>query len=136
MRIVRDAREVGTYALVAAILCGCTQEDAFDYIEEGIEPRIKHKMKYNEKDDIIDIIILKIREGKTYEDIAEIYNISTYSVYGKIRRMRDRKDTRDMVALREAGLYYREIAEFYKDITPQGIQRRITRYKEEIENGD
>lgn len=129
--ISRDiSLDICKYALTLSILCGYTPEGAFDYIEEGIRP----KHKFASQNHVIDMVIMKIREGKTYAEIGEVYNIDKPdNIYGKIRRMRDKRDTKDMVAMREVGLYYYEIAEFY-DLSKQAVHYRITNYEKEVQH--
>lgn len=127
--INNDVREVGVCALYLAAIEGYNRDDALEYIETGKQYKRK-KYQANTTDEKIDMVKMKIRDGRAYAEIAEVFGLSSSNVvYNKLKRMQDKKDTKDMVAMRKAGLYYYEIAKFYGDITKQGVHYRITRFR-------
>ncbi|MCG8514540.1 MAG: hypothetical protein MI740_10390 [Halanaerobiales bacterium] len=129
MPLVRDYREVGVCALIVAALAGYSTEVALEYIETGEKPKQKTNSFNYIGDDVIDMVVMKVREGKTYKEIAEFYNIKTLNVYSKIRRLKNKRKSEDMYKLRQAGLYYYEISGFYGSITRQAVHQRIQKIK-------
>lgn len=128
MNFIRDSREIGIYALVLATIKGYTPEAALEYIETGKLTQRKDQQRYNSRNDVIDMIVMRVKEDMTYADIAEIYSLRAGdNIWRKIKRLTDKRNSHDMYLLREAGLYYYEIAELY-GISKQAIHNRIQRY--------
>jgi hypothetical protein len=122
----KNAKMVGICACLLSIIKGYTPDDAIEFIETEKKPKGKHR--FNSQKDIIDMITMKMNDDLSYREIAEIYNIDVSTIYRKINRMKKRLDTEDMVAMKEAGFYYREIENFYDNqISKQAIQQRVTR---------
>jgi hypothetical protein len=120
MKIAAEAEEVGVCACALAILKGYTVEGALDYINTLEKPNIR----FNDSDSKIDMAFLRIREKKTYKSIGNLFNLSADNVFRKLERLKKRRKSDDMKKLREKGLYFREIADFY-GLSPQAIHQRL-----------
>lgn len=76
-----------------------TPEEAFDllYIEERAT-RGKPSRRYNktiDDKDIKDMMKLKFEQGYTYKEIADMYGVTAYTVYGRIRNYKKKEDAPD-----------------------------------------
>lgn len=74
------------YALIVAILKGCTPEQAFERLNTGHNKTIKAK-----ETEILEMIKLK-SEGLTYKEIGEMYGLSDHATYRKIKRYNEKQN--------------------------------------------
>ena len=124
----KNAVNIGVCACYLAIIEGYTVEAALDYIETL--KRQKHKHRYNSKKDVVDMIIMKEEEDMTYEQIAEIYDIDKSAIFRKIKKVKKKRNTSDMIEMKKAGFTYQEIGDFF-GIGPQAVYDRFRNFAEE-----
>lgn len=128
--IVNYSYEIGYCALALSILEGYTPEGSLDYIEEGKEPDVKFQFSFNDPEHVVDMVILRYKEGLKWTEIGDIYNLSKDNIYHKVQRLKERRDSKDMYLLYKGGMYYYEIAELYGDITKQAVWQRVKKVKD------
>ena len=76
----------GYLALVVAIVVGCTPEVAFGRLYSKHPKSVHHPIT---PDELEDMQALK-QCGATYREIGEIYGLGKETVYGRLRRYRNR----------------------------------------------
>jgi DNA-directed RNA polymerase specialized sigma subunit len=73
--------EENYYALVLAILTGCTPEEAFEWLDKGY----KHRTRQRSKDISIEVLRLRYK-GLTNKEIGEILGLSEHAVSKRYNR--------------------------------------------------
>ncbi|MBT9156996.1 MAG: hypothetical protein DDT37_02001 [Firmicutes bacterium] len=83
---MEDNMTEGYLALVVSIIVSCTPEVAFGRLDSSEPKSVKHPTT---PDELADMHKLKC-SGMTYRELAEMYGLSPYTIYGRLRQRRIR----------------------------------------------